>query len=305
MRSGTITPTSLARQWSQWEQLFLLVFAVASLCVVGASEVAPSFEMFQNVSQTQLFQPTNKVGANINARAQVGVPSHTPALAMLNKTIEQNTNTNGDNSNGDVDDEDAQDGNLEAWSVHLRRALKISEKGCESACATSARVAQKAHLRGKVPIEICDADGKEHTTTCCLCIKQGFKPQEIPVESKLDLSVGKEGNIASGDGDLAAARLEIEALRAQLKMAVQQIQPHPGSNSVAAVAAGSSNGVEVDIDVASLPVTCETLNPKQIFYNRIGKAGSTSVAFAFKSAAQRNGFKMKDLITSEYLTKQG
>jgi len=47
------------------------------------------------------------------------------------------------------------------------------------------------------------------------------------------------------------------------------------------------------------------MNAVQVFYNRIGKAGSTSVMMAAKNAARPNGYKVKELITSEYLTQEG
>ncbi len=42
-----------------------------------------------------------------------------------------------------------------------------------------------------------------------------------------------------------------------------------------------------------------------MFYNRIGKAGSSTVMYTFKALQTKNGFKLKEGITSEYLTPEG
>ena len=43
----------------------------------------------------------------------------------------------------------------------------------------------------------------------------------------------------------------------------------------------------------------------QLFYDRIGKASSMTVMAALKSAARQNSYSVKEMITAEYLTKEG
>lgn len=140
-----------------------------------------------------------------------------------------------------------------------RRALKLrlADSTCTKACDSST---------GKIFPHLKECFGEHRTTTCCLCMQQGFVPAvqntdlnlTNTADSVLNSQIGEvPQNVQNLKAELVNAKVELAMLRQKLAQAEKKVgraQPFVDSKNDAA---------ETDIDVDSYQVTCQAPHPSQ------------------------------------------